>query len=89
VEFRVNIFGNRVLRRIFEPKREEVSEELRKLHNEQLHNLYSPPNIIKVIKLTRMKWSGHIVHMEEMRNVYKILVAKLQGKRPLERPRYR
>jgi hypothetical protein len=79
----------RVLRRIFGPKRDEVTGEWRKLHNEELHNLYSSPDIIRQIKSRRMKWAGHVARMGEERKVYKVLVRKSEGKRPLGRPRRR
>jgi hypothetical protein len=78
-----------VVRRIFGPKRDEVIGDWRKLHNEELHNLYSSPNIIRIIKSRRMKWTGHIARMEERRHAYRILVGKPEGKRPLGRPRCR
>jgi hypothetical protein len=77
------VFENRVLRRIFGPKRDEVTGGWTKLHN-----LYSSQDIIRLIKLRRMRWAGHVAHIEEMRNVY-ILVGKLEGKRPLGRLRHR
>jgi hypothetical protein len=83
------VFENRVLRRIFGPKRDEVTGEWRKLHNGELHNLYSSPHIIRQIKSRRMRWEGHVARMEEGRNVYRVLVGKPEGKRPLERPRRR
>jgi hypothetical protein len=67
-EHRLRVFENRVLRRTFVPKREEVAGGWGKLHNEELHNLYASPNIIRVIKSRRMRWVGHVAHMEEMRN---------------------
>jgi hypothetical protein len=76
---------NRVLRRTFGPKKEEVAGDLRRLHNEELHNLYASPNIIRVIKFRRMRWTGHVALMG-IRNVYKILVGKPEGMRPLGRP---
>jgi hypothetical protein len=79
----------RVLRRIFGPKRDEVTGGWRKLHNEEIHNLYSSPSIIRVIKSRRMRWPGHVAHMEEKRNAYRILIGKPEGKRPLGRPRRR
>jgi hypothetical protein len=85
-EHRPKIFENRVLRRIFGPKRDEVTGRWRKLHNEELRDLYSSPCII-IIKLRRMRWSGHVARMEEKRNSYRLLVAKPEGKRPLGRPR--
>jgi hypothetical protein len=78
---------NRVLRRIFGPKRDEVTGGWRKLHNEDLHSLYSSPSIIRMIKSRRMRWAGHIARMVEKRNAYRILVGKPEGKRPLGRPR--
>jgi hypothetical protein len=83
------VFENRVLRRIFGPKRDEVTGEWRKLPNEELHILYSSPNIIRQIKSRRMRWAGHVAHMGENKNVYKVLMGKPEGKRPLERPRHR
>jgi hypothetical protein len=82
------VFENRVLRRIFGPRRDEVTGEWRKLHNEELHNLYSSPNIIRMINSRIMRWAGHIVRMGETRNAYRILVGKPEGKRPLRRPRH-
>jgi hypothetical protein len=76
-----------VLRRIFGPKRDEVREELRKLHNGELHNLYSSPDIIRQIKSRRMSWAGHVASMAGGRNVYRVLVGEPEGKRLLERPR--
>jgi hypothetical protein len=75
------------LRRIFGPRRDEVTGDWRKLHYEELHNLYSSPNIIRMIKSKRMRWAGHVARMGETRNAYKILVGKPEGKRPLGRPR--
>jgi hypothetical protein len=83
------VFENRVLWRIFGPKRDEVTGEWRKLHNGELHNLYSSPDIIMQIKSRRMRWVGHVARMGEGRNVYRVLVGKPEGKRPLERPRRR
>jgi hypothetical protein len=80
---------NRVLRRIFGPKRDEVMGERRKLHNEEHHNLYSSPDIIMQVKSRRMRWAGHVARMGEEKKVYKVLVGKPEGKRPLERPRHR
>jgi hypothetical protein len=77
----------RVLRRIFGPKRDGVTGGWRKLHNEELHNLYSLPSIIKIIKSRRMRWAGHVARMGEKTNVYRLLVGKPEGKRPLGRPR--
>jgi hypothetical protein len=79
------VFENRVLRRIFGPRRDEVTGEWRKLHNEELHNLYSSPNIIRQINSRRMTWAGHVARMGEDRNVYKVLMGKPEGKRPMRR----
>jgi hypothetical protein len=76
------------VRRIFGPKRDEVTGDWRKLHNEELHNLYSSPNIIRMIKSRKMRWAGHVARMGEKWNAYRILVGKPEGKRPLERPRW-
>jgi hypothetical protein len=83
------MFENRVLRRIFVPKRDEVTRCSRKLHNEELHNLYSSPSIIRMIKTRRMRWEGHVGRMEAKRNAYRIFVGKSEGKTPLGRPRIR
>jgi hypothetical protein len=88
-EHRLRVFENRALRRIFGPKREEVTGEWRKLQNEELHIVYSSPNIIRQIKSRRLRWVGHIAHMGEERNVYKVLMGKPEGKTPLGRPRRR
>jgi hypothetical protein len=88
-EHRLRMFENRVLRRIFGPKRDEVTGEWRKLHNEELQDLYSSPNIIGIIKSRRMRWVGHIARMGEKRNAYRLWVGKLERKRPLGRPRRR
>jgi hypothetical protein len=80
-ECRLRLFENRVLRRIFGPKREEVIGEWRRQHNEELNGLYSSPNIVQVIK-SRMIWVGHIACMGERRGVYRVLVGKPEGKRP-------
>jgi hypothetical protein len=85
-EHRLRVFENRVLRRIFGPNRDEVTGEWRKLHIEDLHILYSSPNIIRQIKSRRLRWTGHVARMEEERNVYKVLMGKPEGKRPLGRP---
>jgi hypothetical protein len=88
-EHTVRVFENRVLRRKFGPKRDEVTREWSKLHNEELHNLYSSPNIIKQIKSWRMRWAGHVARMGEEIKVYKVLVGKPKRKRPLGRQRRR
>jgi hypothetical protein len=77
-----------VLRRIFGPKREEDGS-WRKLHNDKLHNMYSSPNIVGMIKARWLRWAGHVLRMEEGRGVYRVLVEKTEGKRPLGRPRRR
>jgi hypothetical protein len=82
------VFENRVLRRIFGPKRDEVTGEWRKLHNEELHNLYSLPNIIRMIMSRRMRWAGYVARTVAKRNVYRILVGKPEVKRLLGRSRY-
>jgi hypothetical protein len=82
------VFENRLLRRIFGPKRDEVTGEWRKLHNEELHNLYSSADIIRQVKSRRMR-AEHVARMGVERNVYKVLVGKPEGKRPLGRPRRR
>jgi hypothetical protein len=83
------VFENRVLRRIFGPKRDEVTGGWRKLHNDELHNLYSSPSIIRTIKSRRMRWAGHVARIMEKRTAYKILVGNPEGKRPLGKPRHR
>jgi hypothetical protein len=77
------MFENRALRRTFGPRRYEVTGDWRKLHNEDLHNLYSSPNIIRMIKSRRMRWEGHVARIGETRNAYRILLGKPEGKRPL------
>jgi hypothetical protein len=74
---------------IFRNKREEGVGDWRRLHNEELHNLYASPNIIQIIKSRQMRWVGNGAQMGEMRNAYNILVGTPEGKRPLGRPRYR
>jgi hypothetical protein len=88
-ERRMRVFQNRVLRRVFGPKRGEVTGEWRKLHNEELNNLYSLPNIVWVVKSRRMRWAGHVALMGEDGGVHRVLVGKPEGKRPLGRPRRR
>ena len=80
---------NRVLRRVFGPKRDEVTGEWRKLHNEELNDLYSLHNILRLLKSRRMRWAGHVARMGQVRGVHRVLVGKPEGKRPLERPRSR
>jgi hypothetical protein len=88
-ELRLKVFENRVLRRIFGSKRDEVTGEWRKLHNKELHDLYSSPSIIRIIMSRRMRWAGHVVRMGEEMNSYRLIVGKPEGKRPLGRPRRR
>jgi hypothetical protein len=83
------VFENRVLRRIFGPKRDGVMGRWIKLHNEELHNLYSSPRIIRIIKSRRMRWAGHVVWMGEKRNMYRLLAGKPEGERPVGRLRRR
>jgi hypothetical protein len=83
------VFENRVLRRIFGTKRDEVTGEWRKLHNEELRDLYSSPSIIRIIKSRRMRWAGHVARTGKKRNAYRLLVGKPEGKRPLGTPRCR
>jgi hypothetical protein len=88
-EHKLRVFENRVLRRIFGPKTDGVTERWRKLHNEELHKLYSSQSIIRIIKSRRMRWARHVARMGEKRNVYRLLVGKPEGKRPLGRQRRR
>jgi hypothetical protein len=85
-ERRLRVFENRVLRRVFGPKRHEVTGEWRKLHNEELSDLCSLPNIVWVVKSIRMRWAGHVARMGKGRGVHRVLVGKPEGKRPLRRP---
>jgi hypothetical protein len=87
-EHKLRFFENRMLRKIFENKREEDGS-WRKLHNDELHNLYSSPNIVSVIKSRRMSWAGRVACMGEGRGVYRVLVGRPEAKRPLGRPRRR
>jgi hypothetical protein len=87
-EHRLRLFKNRVLRRIFGPKRDEVTGEWRRLHNEECNDLYSSPNIIRVIKSRRMRWAGHLACMGEGRGAYRILVGRPEERRPLGSPRH-
>jgi len=82
-------FENMVLRRIFGLRRDEVTGKWRRLHNEELNDLYSSPNIVRVIKSRRMRWAGHVARIGEEREVYRVLVGKPEGRRPLGRPRHR
>ena len=88
-ERKLRVFENMVLRRIFGPRRDDVTGDWRRLHNEELNDLYSSPNIVRVINSRRMRWVGYVVHMDEERGLSTVLVGKLEGKRPLRRPRRR
>jgi hypothetical protein len=88
-ERRLRVFENRLLRRVFEPKRNEVTGEWRRLHNEELSDLYSLPNTVRVVKSRRMRWTGHVAHMGTGRVGHRVLVGKPERKRPLGRPRRR
>jgi hypothetical protein len=88
-EHKLRVFENRVLRKIFGPKGAGVTGGWRRLHNEELHNLYSSPIIIRIIKSRRMRWAGHVTRIGEKRNMCRLLVGKPEGKRPLGRPRCR
>jgi hypothetical protein len=88
-EHRLRVFEKRVLRGIFGPKRDDVTGGWRKQLNEELHNLYSSPSIIIIIKSRRMRWAGHVARMRDRRNAYRILVEKPEGRRSLGRPRCR
>jgi len=83
------VFENKVLRRIYGPRRDEVTGEWRRLQNEEINDLYSSPNIARVIKSRRMRWAGHVARMGEERGVYRVLVGKPEGKRQLGIPRHR
>ena len=87
-EYRLRVFENRILRRIFGPKRDDDGE-WRRLHNEELHSLYRSPNIVRLIKSRRLRWAGHVARMEEGRSAFKILTGNLTEKRPLGWPRHR
>ena len=88
-ERKLRVFENMMLRRIFGPRRDEVMGEWRRLHNKELNDLYSSPNIVQVIKSRRMRWAGHVARMGEERGMYRVLVGKPEGRRPLGRPRHR
>jgi len=88
-ERKLRVFGNMVLRRTFGPRRDEVTGEWRRLHNEELNDLNPSPNIVRMKKSSRMRWAGHVARMDEERGVYRVLVGKPEGKRPLGRPRRR
>ena len=88
-ERRLRVFENNVLTRVFGPKRDEVTGKWRKLHNEELSDLHSLPNIVRLVKWRIMRWAGHVARMGEGRGVHRVLVGKPEGKRPLGRPRRR
>ena len=88
-ERKLRVFENMVLRRIFGPRRDEVTGEWRRLHNEELNDVYCSPNIVRVIKSRRMRWAGHVARMGEIRGAYRVLVGRTEGKRLLGRPRHR
>ena len=88
-ERRLKVFEKRALRRVFGPKRDEVTGEWRKLHNAELSDLYSSPNIVRMVKSRRMRWAGHVALVGEVRGVHRVLVGKHEGKRPFGRPRHR
>ena len=88
-ERKLRVFENRVLRRIFGPRSEEVTGEWWRLRNEELIHLYPSPNIVRVIKSRRMRWAGYVARMGEKRRVYRVLVGKPEGRRPLGKPRRR
>jgi hypothetical protein len=89
ISTRLKVFENRVLRGVFWPKRDEITGEWRKLHNEELNDLYSLHNIVRVVKSRRRRRAGHVARMIEGRGVHRVLVGKPEGKRPLGRPRRR
>jgi hypothetical protein len=88
-EYRLRVFENKVLRRMFGPKRDEVTGEWRRLHNKELYALYCSPNIIRAIKSRGLRWAGHVARVGERRGAYRTLVGKPEGRRPLGRPRRR
>jgi hypothetical protein len=88
-ERKLRVFESRVLRRIFGRKRDEVTGKWRKLHNEELNDLHCSPNICRVIKSRRVRWARHVAHMGEWRDVYRVLMGKPEGKKPLGKPRCR
>jgi hypothetical protein len=88
-ERKLRVFENMMLRRIFGPRRDEVTGDWKRLHNEELNDLYCSPNIVRVIKSRKMRWVGHVARMGEKSGVYRVLVGKPEGKRPLGRPRRR
>jgi len=87
-ERRLRVFVNRVLRKIFGPARDETTGERRKLHSEEVTDLYSSLNIVRVIKSRRLRWAGHVARTGERRGVNRLMVGKSEGKRQMERPRH-
>jgi hypothetical protein len=88
-ERKMRVFENMVLRRIFGPRKDKVTGEWRRLHNEVINVLYCSPNIMRLIKWRRMRWAGHVARMDRERVLYRVLVGKREGTRPLRRPRRR
>jgi hypothetical protein len=88
-ERRLRVFENKVMRRIFGLRRNDVTGKWRKRHNEELNDLYCSPSVVWMTKSRRMRWAGHVARMGERRGVYRVLVGKHEGKRPLGRPRRR
>ena len=88
-EYKLRVFENKVLRKTFGAKRDEISGESRKLHSAELHALYSSPNIIRNLKSRRLRWEEHLARVEQSRNAYRVLVGKPEGTRPLGSPRRR
>ena len=88
-EHRLRVFEIKVLRKIFGAKKDKITGEWRKLHNAELHALYSLPNIIRRLKSRQLRWAGHVARTEQSRNAYRVLMGKSEGKRPLGRPRRR
>ena len=88
-ERRLRVFENRVMTRIFGPKRDEVTVEWRKLHNEELNDMYCSPNIVRAIKSRRMRWAGHVARIGENKGAYRVLVGRMEGKRSFGRRRRR
>ena len=86
---KLKVYENMVLRRIFGPRRDEITGERRRLHKEELNDLYSSPNIVRVLKSRRIRWAGYVARMGEERGLYRVLVGKPEGRRPLGRPRRR
>ena len=88
-EHKLRVFENKGLRKIYGPKRDEMTGEWRRLHNEELHGLYDSPDVVRIMKSRRLRWAGYVARMGEKRRLYSIVVGKPEGKRPLGRPRRR